>query len=141
MARSYLGPARRQSSSPGGHVELRLRLAITFRPFRRSRTVRVSLDVLHVFEGRRRSAELHSAVSQAFNLQGALAGQLNRTVKVLALLEQRVSAKLVPQYLEDLTPSEEYERARQERDQPLVVFPKGWGRPTKKQRRQLEGLL
>src|SRR6266850_7786645 len=35
-------------------------------------------------------------------------GTILRTVKVLALLEQRVSARLVSQFLEDLTPPEEY---------------------------------
>jgi ribosome-associated heat shock protein Hsp15 len=69
----------------------------------------------------------------------ALTGHVQRTIKVLALLEQRVGAKLVDQYLEDLTPPEEYERARQARERALVQYPKGWGRPTKKQRRQLEG--
>ncbi len=62
-------------------------------------------------------------------------GQLTRTVKVLALLEQRVGAKLVPDYLEDLTPASEYLKPRE----PNLRAP-GTGRPTKKQRRQLEGL-
>src|SRR5262245_45693225 len=63
------------------------------------------------------------------------AGQVRRTVKVLALLDRRVGAKLVSQFLEDLTPPEEYMRAREETG---VRFPKGFGRPTKKQRRQWE---
>jgi ribosome-associated heat shock protein Hsp15 len=69
----------------------------------------------------------------------ALVGRVQRTVKVLALLERRVGAKVVPQDLEDLTPPEEYERARREAEPALLQFPKGWGRPTKKQRRKLEG--
>ena len=64
-----------------------------------------------------------------------LAGRVLRTVKVLALLDRRVGAKLVSQFLEDLTPPEEYARAREEAS---VRFPTGFGRPTKKQRRQLE---
>jgi ribosome-associated heat shock protein Hsp15 len=71
----------------------------------------------------------------------ALTGRINRTVKVLGLLEQRLGAKFVGQYLEDLTPPEEYARAREEAAQARVQFPQGWGRPTKKQRRQLEGLF
>ena len=70
----------------------------------------------------------------------AFAGRVRRTVKVLALLDQRVGAKLVSQYFEDLTPPEEYTRAREE----AVAgarFPTGFGRPTKKQRRQLEKFL
>jgi ribosome-associated heat shock protein Hsp15 len=66
------------------------------------------------------------------------AGRVRRTVKVLALLDQRVGAKLVGQFLEDLTPPEEYARAREEA---RVRFPTGLGRPTKKQRRQMERFL
>lgn len=71
----------------------------------------------------------------------AQTGRICRTIKVLGLLDQRVGAKMVPGFLEDLTPPEEYERARQETSPPLVQFPKGLGRPTKKQRRQLEGFF
>ena len=68
----------------------------------------------------------------------ALTGRVQRTVKVLAPLEQRVGAKLVSQFLEDLTPPEEFARAREASSQAAIHFPKGFGRPTKKQRRQLE---
>lgn len=68
----------------------------------------------------------------------ALAGRVNRTVKVLAILEQRVGAKRVQEFLEDQTPAEEYARAREEAAQAAAHFPKGLGRPTKKQRRQLD---
>jgi ribosome-associated heat shock protein Hsp15 len=71
----------------------------------------------------------------------ALTGRVHRTVKVLALLDHRVGAPLVSQYLEDLTPPDEYARAREEASQPMIRFPKGFGRPTKKQRRQIEQLL
>jgi ribosome-associated heat shock protein Hsp15 len=71
----------------------------------------------------------------------ALAGRVNRTVKVVALLEDRVGAKRVPEFLEDQTPPEEYARARQEAAEAAIHFPKGLGRPTKKTRRQLEGLF
>jgi ribosome-associated heat shock protein Hsp15 len=60
---------------------------------------------------------------------------------VLALLEQRVGAKLVSLFLEDLTSPDEYARARAEALQAPIHFPKGFGRPTKKQRRQLERFL
>ena len=71
----------------------------------------------------------------------ALAGGVHRTVQVIRLLERRVGAKVVADYMQDLTPPEEFARARAERDAPLVQYPKGWGRPTKKQRRQIERLL
>lgn len=69
----------------------------------------------------------------------ALAGGVNRTVKVRALLDQRVGARLVSDYLEDVTPAEEFERARKERQPAILLYPKGWGRPTKKQRRLMDG--
>jgi len=71
----------------------------------------------------------------------ALAGRVRHTVKVLALLDQRVGAKLVGQFLEDLTPPAEYAQASEEALQSLIHFPTGFGRPTKKQRRQLEKLF
>jgi ribosome-associated heat shock protein Hsp15 len=71
----------------------------------------------------------------------ALSGGVRRTVKVLALLEQRVGAGVLSEYRDDLTPPEEIERARRERAPALLQFPKGWGRPTKKQRRQVDGFL
>ncbi len=71
----------------------------------------------------------------------ARSGRVQHTVKVLALLDQRVGAKRVPEFLEDLTPPDEYARARQEARHAPILFPKGFGRPTKKQRRQLDGLF
>ena len=66
----------------------------------------------------------------------ALAGDINRTIKVLALLEDRVGARLVPDYMEDLTPPSELQKPR-ERSYHIAPFrPKGTGRPTKKERRQ-----
>ena len=70
-----------------------------------------------------------------------LDGRVRRTVRVRAILDRRVGAKLVSQFLEDLTPPEEYARARAEALPSPIRFPKGFGRPTKKQRRQMERLL
>lgn len=64
-------------------------------------------------------------------------GQVNRTVEVVAKLARRVGAKLVSDYMKDLTPPEEYERAKRSQDG-IIHFPKGMGRPTKKQRRLLK---
>jgi len=68
----------------------------------------------------------------------ALAGEITRTVRVLGLLEKRVGAKLVGQYLEDLTPASEYARPREAHFQPIMFRPKGSGRPTKKDRRSMQ---
>lgn len=66
---------------------------------------------------------------------------LTRTVRVVGLLERRVSAKEVVGYLEDLTPASEYERAREIRgDFGFIPRPQGAGRPTKKDRRALDSL-
>lgn len=67
----------------------------------------------------------------------ALTGEINRTVKVIAVLESRVGAKLVPSYLEDQTPAAEYEKPRGKHLAPIGLRPKGAGRPTKKDRRKL----
>lgn len=71
----------------------------------------------------------------------ALTGEITRTVKVLAVLENRVGAKLVSRYLEDLTPPSEYEKPREKTFAPTGQRPKGAGRPTKKERRVLGGFF
>lgn len=70
--------------------------------------------------------------------------QMTRTIKVLALTEKRIGAKLVPEHLEDLTPEDELERARATREQlrlNRVYQVRGEGRPSKKQRREIEKFL
>jgi len=69
-----------------------------------------------------------------------LAGGVQRTLKVRAAIEQRVGAALVPECLEDLTPPEEFERARAGRQPPGFADGHGSGRPNKKQRRQMDAL-
>lgn len=71
----------------------------------------------------------------------ATTGEITRTVRVIAPLERRVGAKLVPQYMEDLTPASEYQKRREPDFRPLLLRPKGAGRPTKKDRRKLGELL
>jgi ribosome-associated heat shock protein Hsp15 len=64
-----------------------------------------------------------------------------RTVKVLSLLRNRVSAKLVPLNMEDLTPASEFEKIEVRKAAAFVYRPRGTGRPTKKDRRDMEGEL
>ncbi len=71
----------------------------------------------------------------------AVAGEITRTVKVRALLEKRVGAKLVADFCEDLTPASEYEKARERSLASSGVRPRGAGRPTKKERRSLSNFL
>jgi ribosome-associated heat shock protein Hsp15 len=63
---------------------------------------------------------------------------LTRTVKVLQLIHNRVSAKLVPGNMEDLTPQSEYDKLKMPKESFYVIRPRGSGRPTKKDRRELE---
>lgn len=67
-------------------------------------------------------------------------GPLNRTIKVKDLLNNRVSAKLVIDYLEDLTPQEEYERIQFMKEFNAEHRDRGIGRPTKKDRRHIDRL-
>ncbi len=64
--------------------------------------------------------------------------QMHRTVQVKALLGNRVGAKLVADYLTDLTPEEEYERIRMARQYSFEKRDRGAGRPTKRDRREIE---
>ncbi len=64
-------------------------------------------------------------------------GPILRTIRVKELLEKRVGAKLVSQYMEDLTPEEEYKKLEIARSQ-AGMRPHGKGRPTKKERREMD---
>jgi ribosome-associated heat shock protein Hsp15 len=68
-------------------------------------------------------------------------GIITRTIKVLALLERRVGAKIVPTYAGDLTPASEYLKQMQAREQTPLKRDPGAGRPTKRDRRAIEKLL
>jgi ribosome-associated heat shock protein Hsp15 len=61
--------------------------------------------------------------------------------KVVGLTGNRIGAKLVPEYLENVTPAEEYEALEMARISGFVDRAKGLGRPTKKDRRELEQFI
>ena len=65
------------------------------------------------------------------------AGPITRTLKVVQLLHNRVGAKLVSDYMLDLTPAEEYAKLELIKQQPFKR-PRGAGRPTKKERRDMD---
>lgn len=67
-------------------------------------------------------------------------GPLNKTIRVKELLHNRISAKLVNDYLEDLTPKEEYERIEFMKEYNAERRDRGLGRPTKKDRRFIDKL-
>ncbi|HON18688.1 MAG TPA: S4 domain-containing protein [Salinivirgaceae bacterium] len=64
-----------------------------------------------------------------------------RTYRVLGLIENRVGAKLVANYVEDITPVEELEKLELMRYNNSGFRLRGTGRPTKKERRDLEDFL
>ncbi len=64
--------------------------------------------------------------------------QLHKVVEVKALPHNRVGAKLVPDFMNDLTPAEEYERIQMIRQYNFERRDRGTGRPTKRERRDLD---
>ena len=66
-------------------------------------------------------------------------GSLQKTVRVLDAPKSRIPAARVPEFYEDLTPEEEYERVRIARMQ-TEHRDAGVGRPTKRDRRQIDFL-
>ena len=58
--------------------------------------------------------------------------------KVLDIAHKRMGAKLVPGFMENVTPSEEYEVLEMNKLSGFIDRQRGSGRPTKKDRRDLE---
>lgn len=65
---------------------------------------------------------------------------MTKTVEVKEILKNRVGAKLVENYLIDRTPAEEYEKLEMLREMKTEWRDRGAGRPTKKERRDIERL-
>lgn len=57
--------------------------------------------------------------------------------KVLDLSEKRMGAKLVPEFMEDVTPQSEYDILELSKVSGFINRGRGLGRPTKKERRDL----
>lgn len=57
--------------------------------------------------------------------------------KVLDLSEKRMGAKLVPEFMEDVTPQSEYDILELSKVSGFIDRGRGLGRPTKKERRDL----
>ena len=73
-------------------------------------------------------------VSEVYTVSGIYL----RTIRVKELLDKRVGAKLVPDYMEDLTPEEEKIRGMNIHRKSFEFRERGTGRPTKKQRREID---
>ena len=68
-------------------------------------------------------------------------GPMVLTYNVLQLSEHRMGAALVPQYAEDRTPDSEKEKAHAPHETIVLQRDRGTGRPTKKERRQIDELI
>lgn len=64
--------------------------------------------------------------------------QIKRSFKILELAEKRMSAKLTQDFLEDVTPPEELEIEEMQKNMRWIERDRGTGRPTKKDRRELD---
>ena len=110
------------------------------------------LWAVRVYKTRSRAAEAVKAAHVTVNGQPAKAARevrpgetvvaqidhLTRTLRVVGMPASRVAAKLVPQFADDLTPPEEYAKRREPNFIPVMLRPKGSGRPTKRDRRQID---
>lgn len=67
-------------------------------------------------------------------------GAVQFTYRVKALLEKRVGAAAVEEYAENLTPASEMEKLRAPVETFFITRDRGSGRPTKKDRRELDAL-
>jgi len=63
-----------------------------------------------------------------------------KTIKVVELATSRVSAKFVPDLMADLTPEEEYLKLKRDNQLNFESRDPGIGRPTKRERREIEFL-
>lgn len=61
--------------------------------------------------------------------------------EVLDLTEKRMGAKLVPEFMKDATPKSEYDILELSKVEGFVDRQKGMGRPTKKDRRDLDDFI
>ncbi len=67
-------------------------------------------------------------------------GTVLYTYRVLKPLENRVGASVVSEYAENLTPQSELDKLRAPVETFFVKRERGSGRPTKKDRREIEGM-
>ncbi|MBP7506513.1 MAG: RNA-binding S4 domain-containing protein [Prolixibacteraceae bacterium] len=61
--------------------------------------------------------------------------------KVIQLTDKRMGAKMVPEYLEDLTPKEQFKVLEMQKMMQWSERDRGTGRPTKKERRDIDSFM
>ena len=90
----------------------------------------------HVSIGDRTAKPAHNIrVGDIVNVKKA---PITYSFRVLKCAENRVGAKLVPELMENITSQEQYEILEMSRISGFVDRARGTGRPTKKERRDLE---
>ena len=67
-------------------------------------------------------------------------GAVTYTFKALELIDKRQGAQLVPRYAENQTPQEELDKLKAPVETFFLKRDRGTGRPTKKERRQMDAL-
>ena len=67
-------------------------------------------------------------------------GMVKHIYCVLKIAEKRMGAKLISEFLEDLTPDDELAKLKSAQKQPIHTREQGQGRPTKKERRMMDKL-
>lgn len=67
-------------------------------------------------------------------------GAVQYSYKVLRIAENRMGAQLVPEFAENLTPQSELDKFHAPRETFFVKRDRGSGRPTKKDRREMDAL-
>ena len=86
-----------------------------------------------------------TAVKASRNIKAGDIIQIRKDVikyiyRVKTTAEKRMGAKLVPEFLEDITPQEELAKLKTAQKQPIQTREKGQGRPTKRERRMMDKL-
>ena len=90
----------------------------------------------HVSIGERTAKPAHNVrVGDIVNVKKT---PITYSFKVLQCAEHRVGAKLVPELMENVTPQEQYNILEMSRMSGFIDRARGTGRPTKKERRDLD---
>ncbi len=94
-------------------------------------------------KGRVRISELEVKASRTLKIGDVIEVKkppITYSYKLIALLQNRVSAKLVADYIENLTSEEEMMKLEKNRFGGFFYREKGAGRPTKKERRVIDNM-
>ena len=82
-----------------------------------------------------------SRMIQKGNIIQVRKGIVKYEYKVVKIAEKRMGAKMVPDYMHDITPASELAKLKTSQSLSYQTREKGQGRPTKKERRIMEKVL